>query len=230
MQPSGRLLAWDERRFERRFGVDTGGMVEPAALTVPVGEVSEGFTHVATPPRLARWWLGQLPREASSFTFVDMGSGRGRVLLLAASYGFRRAVGVEFAEELHAAALENARAARAHGLVIEPILGDAAAFTFPPEPLVIHFNNPFSEQVMERVLENLNASYELRPRPVIVVYQQLTEEDGAHRTRNLELLDGCAFLSGRRLAPNGIIDRKLFGRHTVAVFESPEVSSLSSTA
>jgi hypothetical protein len=43
-------------------------------------------------------------------------------------------------------------------------------------------------------------------------------------------LDGCAFLNGRRLAPNGIIDRKLFGRHTVAVFESPEVSSLSSTA
>lgn len=219
-----RLSDWDAARFDRRLGVDTGGRLVPTDATVRTGDASLGIIYEGTQPRMARWWLTRLPRNRAEFTFVDMGSGKGRVLLFALEVGFRRAVGVEFAEELHAVAANNARIARERGLPIEPLLGDAGAFEFPDEPLVVHFNNPFHDPVMVRVIENLTRSHEQRPRPVVVVYHQLTVEDPGDETGNLALLDEVPFLKGRTLEPPaGTIDRRFLAPFTARVYESPEV-------
>lgn len=222
-----RLNDFEARRFDRKLGVDTGGWIEPADLTVPSGDVDTGFTYAGTQARLLRWCFGAVPSNRASFTFVDMGSGKGRVLLYAAQAGFRRALGVEFAAELHSVALANAEIAKERGLVIEPVLGDAGAFELPDEPIVVYFNNPFAEPVMERVIANLEASYEKRPRPVVVVYQQMLEEwPRWQQTKNLELLDGVSFLTGRTLAPpSGVIDRRLLRPFIARAYESPEVTS-----
>jgi hypothetical protein len=218
-----RLHARDSARFDRKRGVDTSGVARVTELTVREGDVASGHEYVGTQPRLARWWLSALPDDPSSFTFVDMGSGKGRVLVQAAEQGFARLVGIEFARELHESALANAEAVRSRGLVLEPLLGDAGAFEFPDEPLVVHFNNPFGESVMERVVANLTRSYERAPRPIVVVYQQLVEENNP--TRNLELLDKVPFLSGRNLLlPTRIPDRWVLDPFMVRVYESPEIA------
>ncbi len=41
------------------------------------------------------------------FTFIDLGSGKGRVLLMASEYPFQKIIGVEFMPELHRAAQKN---------------------------------------------------------------------------------------------------------------------------
>src|SRR5690348_15787582 len=73
------------------------------------------------------------------FTFIDLGSGKGRTLLMAASYGFRRTIGVEYMPELHRAAVENLRrfvvAQGIYSTQVECICLDARDFDFPPEPL-----------------------------------------------------------------------------------------------
>jgi len=220
-----RLNEWEARRFDRKLGVDTGGWIEPADLTVPDGEVAEGHIYGGTQARLMRWFFAALPSDRSDFTFIDMGSGKGRVLLYAAQAGYGRTLGVEFAAELHSVALRNAEVAKDHGLSIEPALGDAGAFSFPDEPLVVYFNNPFSERVMERVIDNLRASYQSRPRPVVVVYQQMKEESPASRTQNLELLDRVPFLAGHTLdRPRGVLDRHLLKPFVARVYDSPEIS------
>jgi hypothetical protein len=220
-----RLNAWETRRLDRRLGIETGGWIEPTSLTVPAGDAAAGIVYAGTQPRLARWWLTAVPPHPERFTFIDMGSGKGRVLVFAAQHGFRRALGVEFAQELHEVAVENARTLRDRGIVIEPLLGDAAAFEFPDGPLVVHFNNPFHEPIMERVLANLTATHERDPRPIVVLYQQMTVEHPAHRTRNLALLDRVPFLTGRTLAPPpGAIDRRMLAPFTVRVYESPELA------
>jgi hypothetical protein len=43
------------------------------------------------------------------FTFIDLGSGKGRALLMASAYPFKRIIGVEFMPELHRVAQENIR-------------------------------------------------------------------------------------------------------------------------
>jgi SAM-dependent methyltransferase len=112
-----------------------------------------------------------LPIERSQFTFVDLGCGKGKALLLAGDLGFRRVVGLEFSPELAAAARENV--ARRRGLgpaTVEVVTGDAGAYELPPEPLVIYMYNPFDEVIVARVVANVERSLAARPRPLFVVY------------------------------------------------------------
>lgn len=206
------------------MGTDTGDIVALSGLTVVEGDSGEGFTYVGEHPRVTRWWLRALPGPLEAFTFVDLGSGKGRVLFMAAEREFRHVIGVEFAKELHEVALENAVRIRAStGREILPVLGDAGAFAFPLDPLVVHLNNPFTERVMSRVIDNLAQSYAERLRPIIVVYQQARREDDA--TDNVARLAEASFLGHRPLLVNGVVDRFLLRPWVVDIFESPEARS-----
>src|SRR3954453_11770424 len=185
-----RLLQWETDRFERSAGIESGGWLWLSEGTIPEGDIAKGNPFGTAPVRVTRWWLRFLPRRLEDFTFIDLGSGRGRVLFGVASSGFRRVVGVEFVEELHRDALANVErygAPNGSG-EIEPVLGDAASYEFPLEPLVVHFCNPFSEAIMEPVIANLVASYEQHPRPIFALYHQSWIEPDDRRTRNVELL------------------------------------------
>jgi SAM-dependent methyltransferase len=220
-----RLKSWEAARFDRKLGVDTAGRLFPADLTIPEGDADLGVVYEGTSMRAARWWLPALPADRARFTFIDLGSGKGRALLLAKQAGFGRVIGVEFAEELHRVAAGNAEAAAKHGLPIETYLGDAGSFEFPDGPLVVHFFNPFHDPVMRRVIENLTDSYTRDPRPVVVLYHQMTVEEPQDATGNIALLDDVPFLTGRTLEPaKGLLDRKLLGWFTVRIYESAELS------
>jgi SAM-dependent methyltransferase len=221
--PLDHLVAAEGRRFDMRLGIETEGGADPKELTIAHGDPESGFSYVPTPLRLGRLWLAALPRSRARFTFIDMGSGKGRVLALAASAGFGRVIGVEFARELHELATSNAIAASEHGVNFEPVLVDAATYRFPSEPLVVHFNNPFDESVMTNVLHNLKDSYQHEPRPIVVVYQQAVREGPKHMTRNLELLAETPFLVGRTVEPHGWIDRRILAPYLVRMFESSEI-------
>ncbi len=79
---------------------------------------------------------------------------------------------------------------------------------------------------MERVIDNLESSYETDPRPLVLVYQQMIEEwPPWQATKNLELLNRVAFLAGRTLdPPSSAIDRRVLKQFIVRVYESPEIS------
>ena len=62
-----------------------------------------------TDPALFQEIMASLPIEFEQFAFVDLGSGKGRTLLMASEYPFKRIVGVELIAELHRAAEENIR-------------------------------------------------------------------------------------------------------------------------
>ena len=126
-----------------------------------------------TEPALFREMMASLPIEFDTFTFVDIGSGKGRTLLMASEYPFRRIVGVELIAELHGAAEENIRLYRAateRCIQIESVCADACEFVFPETPLVLYLFNPLPEAGLRRVLRNLEQSLEQSPRPVWIVY------------------------------------------------------------
>jgi hypothetical protein len=224
--PRSAVRDLEGRRFDKRFGADTDASASLSNLTVVEGDRRDGHDYVAEPPRVTRWWLQALPRHLDEFTFVDLGSGKGRVLLLAASRNFGRLIGVEFAAELHQTAVPILGSYQDQtGRELVSVLGDAGSFQFPLDPLVVHLNNPFREPVMERVIANLFASYRRRPRAVIVVYQQARVEDDP--TRNVELLSAAPFLTHRSLRPRNPINRFLLKPWVIDYFESPEARALS---
>jgi len=109
----------------------------------------------------------------TDFTFVDLGSGKGRTLLMASDYPFRRIVGVELLPALHAIAIENL--AHYHNesqkcFACESICADATRFPLPEGSLVIYLFNPFPEAGLLRAMANLDESIQKNPRPTYVLY------------------------------------------------------------
>jgi SAM-dependent methyltransferase len=135
-----------------------------------------GLFHSAyqpTDPALFREMMASLPIEFDQFTFVDLGSGKGRTLLMASEYPFRKIVGVELMAELHLAAEENIRAYRSptqRCAQIEAVCADACEFELPEEPLALYLFNPLPGRAFSEVLARLEKSLERVPRPVWVVY------------------------------------------------------------
>ena len=126
-----------------------------------------------TEPDLFREMMASLPIEFDEFTFVDIGSGKGRTLLMASEYPVRRIVGVELMAELHRAAEENIRlfhSAAQKCTQVEAVCMDACDFVFPETPLVLYLFNPLPEAGLRRVIRNLERSLEQSPRPVWIVY------------------------------------------------------------
>src|ERR1700747_1686179 len=87
------------------------------------------------------------------FTFIDLGSGKGRTLLMASDYPFRRIVGVELLPALHQIAEENLAKYASESQkcsALEAICGDATDFPFPAEPTLLYLFNPFPEAGLRR--------------------------------------------------------------------------------
>jgi SAM-dependent methyltransferase len=124
-------------------------------------------------PELFREIINSLGIDFSQFTFLDIGSGKGRALLLAAEYPFRRVTGIELLPELNSVAEENIRKFSSGKLAcrdVQAVCGNATEFSFPAEPLVVFFFNPLPEAGLKKLVGNLAASLRECPRPAFVIY------------------------------------------------------------
>jgi hypothetical protein len=130
-----------------------------------------------TEPVLFHEMIAALGNQAGfdfpTFTFVDLGSGKGRTLLMASDYPFRRIVGVELLPTLHHAAQENLGKYRSESqkcFALESICADASEFSFPTDPILLFLFNPFPESGLRRVIANLENSLREHPRKIYVIY------------------------------------------------------------
>ena len=137
--------------FDLAHGTDTSGYVPGEALRTGHAADLYNTAYYAISPSTLQAALRMLPIEPGEYTFVDLGCGKGRALLLAAEAGFGRVLGVELAAELAEVAWRNCE--RNERVGIET--GDAAAVRYPAGPLVIFFYHPFLAPLLKRVLRNL---------------------------------------------------------------------------
>ena len=137
--------------------------------------------------------LRQIGVELHDFTFLDLGSGKGRTLLMASEYPFRRIVGVELLPSLHEIAKENLGKYKSETqkcFALEAVCGDATEFPFPDEPLVIFLFNPFGESGMRRVVAALDQSLHAHPRLVYLLYHNPLLEHTLHESGVLRKIGG----------------------------------------
>jgi SAM-dependent methyltransferase len=179
-RPAGLRLWYGHLRFDRRFGVETRGYSD--------------WRHEPTPAELFRKMMEKLPAPVEGLTFVDFGSGKGKAVLLAAAFAFRRVIGIELWPDLHEIAQENLRRYRGELRCrsVELLCCDAADYSIPEEPAVLYFFNPFKESVLSRVLENVRASLARNPRPLFVIFYAPVRRGTPWDRRHL--FDGAPFL------------------------------------
>ncbi len=139
--------------FDRRHGTDTSGELAIWQTTVSSPNARFGTRYQASGEDILLQIVNSLGIDSSNFTFIDLGCGKGRTLLVAAKLGFRRVIGVEISAELADIARTNlARLNVTNALVIH---GDAAEYAFPSGGLLVYLYNPFGPPVMSQVIRAL---------------------------------------------------------------------------
>ncbi len=178
LTPQRRRLRYGDIDYDFEHNVDTSWAI--LSLRTRFRELLSGAQYHATEPDLFHEMLSALPVPADGFVFLDLGSGKGRALLMASDYPFREIVGVELLEELHQAAEKNIAGYQSPSqrcFNIEAICCDAREFEFPDARLVLYLFNPFPDYVLRTVLENLRKSIEALPREAYVINHNLVHEE-----------------------------------------------------
>ena len=111
--------------------------------------------------------------DLEDLTFIDLGSGKGRVLLMASDYPFRKIIGVELLPSLNRIAQENIdkyKSEKQRCFALESICADATNFPLPEGPVVLYLFNPFPESGLRRTLANLKNDLDGNPRLAYLLY------------------------------------------------------------
>ncbi len=214
--------------FDRLHGTRTGSLI-------PGDELATGHRHDrhitayhGVAPSLfhklmARWQAHAVhPLERTAF--VDIGAGKGRAMLLAGEYRFRRIVGVELHPALAAAARSNME--RWNAMYVSPPMrleeGDALRLRMPAGPCLVLLFNPFDSVLMDRLLDRLEQQFRSRPGELDLLYvndeqrRLLVEE----HTRFRELWRGRIHLSHEdRAADKAIITHDADGLYVTTGYE-----------
>jgi hypothetical protein len=178
LTPQRRRSRYGDIDYDFEHGVDTTWAT--ISLRTRLRELASAAQYQPSEPELFHRILQALPVQPDDFTFIDLGSGKGRTLLMASDYPFHRIIGVELLPELNQIAQKNIAAyfaERQRCFKIESFAGDAREFEFPQEPLVLYLFNPFPDYVLQAVLNNLRLSFKAQPREIYVIYHNLVHED-----------------------------------------------------
>lgn len=164
---------WHDRGERHR----TAGVAPIAANEIVASTYDlQGRGYQAFPRLLLLWSIKALDIDPARFSFIDYGSGRGRMLLTAARLPFRRVIGLEFSRRLHQQAVDNIAASKlklpCHD--IQAVNIDAVEYEPPNGNLVAFFYNPFDERVLDRVAERLLAAGAKGKRAAFVIFANST--------------------------------------------------------
>jgi SAM-dependent methyltransferase len=163
------------RALERRAGIETEGHFSPEEL----GLSAENQQRYQPSNWLALRRVLPPNEVTHDDVFIDFGSGMGRIVFQAAArYPFRRVIGIELSDRLHAVAERNIarNRDRLRCQDVRLVLGDALEYDLPDDVTVVYFGNPFTGPIFDTVVRKLVASVERNPRTLRVLYFNPVEE------------------------------------------------------
>jgi SAM-dependent methyltransferase len=172
--------------FDLLHGTDTGGYISGAALEADSLSNLYSTAYLGTAPSALTQAIHSLPIQPRHFSFVDLGCGKGRALMVAAQFPFRNLIGVEFVPGLCDIARDNIARKAEWAARISILNQDATAVTYPETPLVLYLFDPFLAPVLRRVLTNLERQLRRSPRETWILY--------ANKPRTIEVVERFPFL------------------------------------
>lgn len=111
-------------------------------------------------------------RPGPSDIFVDLGSGKGKVLLIAGRLPYRRVIGVEVDAELSECSRHNIQQARPRLRTrdVGSITASVLDWPIPDETSVVFIFNSFIGQTFRTAVRHIIESYDRRPRMLHIIY------------------------------------------------------------
>jgi SAM-dependent methyltransferase len=156
-----RLIApkYGQQSFDATHDVDT----RPWSLAdarLPSGSVGEAVNYEPAHTGVLHHMFRSLPFNYEEYHLVDLGSGKGRTLLVGAEYPFKAITGVELSERSAQIARDNIsrnrRRADTKCTAVEVHCENAVNFTVPDGNLLVTMYNPFYGQTFQQCVEHLH--------------------------------------------------------------------------
>jgi SAM-dependent methyltransferase len=153
--------------FDLKHGTDTSLIVTVGALDIPDSKLEHTNRYEAVAPETFTGIVRELDIRHEEFNFIDIGSGKGRALLLAADFPFKAVIGVEISRALTEVALNNIQLYKDEMRKcgdLYALCEDATSYQLPQDQAVIYLHNPFDEHIMRTVLAHIETSLEVLSR------------------------------------------------------------------
>jgi SAM-dependent methyltransferase len=170
--------------FDQMHGVDTSGLVPATHLVTGHANDEHITAYYGVAPSILRALIGHWresvpPHPIHSYTFIDVGAGKGRAVLVASEYSFRKVAGIELNHEMAAIARQNVEQwTRAHRedptaarlAPIEIFEQDALDFELPQTPTLLFLFHPFEAPVLKQLLRRIETQFSNRPGSLDLLY------------------------------------------------------------
>ncbi len=194
--------------FDRTRHVRTSGDVSLRTAAINAEEHPDSEFYMPARPAHIRKALREiLGRDLTTYSYVDLGCGKGRSLFVAAEFPFQQITGVELSPVLYEQCQSNLRSFRWRKRActqIRSLHQNAQDFAFPGGNLVLYMFNPFGRTTMLEVLQNLDDARRREPCHVVIVLlwprcqDQVAALEGmrlSHETKEYQIFE-AAPLSG----------------------------------
>lgn len=132
------------------------------------------YPYEPTPyPVLERLANGGYIRKGN--TLLDYGCGKGRVDFFLSWQTRCRSIGIEYDERIYEKAVENQNMSSVSGRVTFQAV-DAGEFPVPESVDRIYFFNPFSLEILQKVISRIRDSYYEAPREILLFFYYPSDE------------------------------------------------------
>jgi SAM-dependent methyltransferase len=200
------VLAWfiirHEIRGEKKYGICTTG-IDDLSKSVSANDREHASIYQPVNYYTAEMLMNKLDNNDVTGAFLDIGCGKGRMLAIAASYGFSNIIGIDFSAQLCHEAIGQASLIedKVRGVSITVECEDARTYEIPKEVSVIFMFNPFDDLVMNDFLVRVRQTLKENPRKLKILYanpvcrQQLLDAgfSETYHFKKLEWLEGSVF-------------------------------------
>jgi len=165
---------YKENKFDKYYGTNTNQKLDLKDYSVDSPNIDHACWYEAITKTYFDKMINQLSVEFQNNIFIDLGSGKGKSLMLAANYPFKKIIGVEFSPELHEIAEKNIEMFSTKERVQTPIqlhCMDAELYDLPMENIVVFLYNPFQGKVMRSVVEKFEKFLSDHPHQLTILYR-----------------------------------------------------------
>jgi len=198
------FVLYHDIRGAFKYGIHTFSPIDLKKLTITKGDTGKASRYEAVNFFLLEKLLENFRKLSSVTSIVDLGCGKGRVLVVAAHYGFTNITGIDFAVELCEEAAKNMEKVKSKFPLIHwnIINSSVEEYDIMPDDSVFFMFNPFTEEIIRIFLNKLERSCKQFPRTTYFLYAS---------PQYKELLTGIGYeilFQKRIMHLQGIIARK----------------------
>ena len=163
---------YHEIKGEKKYKLDTVKVDNLHHQKIKSGNLKHASIYQATNYFLIEKAFDFLRNENVNNHLVDFGSGKGRIMVVAAYFGFKKITGIDFSQTLCNEAEINIDKIKPRfpSVDFETFCDDVVNYSIKDDDTVFFFFNPFDEVVMLKVVKNILASLKKNERKIYVVY------------------------------------------------------------